>query len=46
MKFREEADYNPSYTFSSEDFLEFRKDAELLAKKILKYLKETGFIDN
>jgi len=31
MKYREEADYNPSYIFTKEDFYKFRKEAEILA---------------
>jgi uncharacterized protein (UPF0332 family) len=27
MKYREEADYNPSYIFTRDDFLEFKKEA-------------------
>src|SRR3990172_1979576 len=27
MKYREEADYNPTYTFTKEDFTEFKKEA-------------------
>ena len=40
MKFREEADYNPSYMFNREDFIAFRKEAEELSDKIKGYLKE------
>ena len=32
MKFREEADYNPSYSFAAEDFRELRTEAEELAQ--------------
>lgn len=34
MKYREEADYNPSYSFTKEDFIELRKEAEELAETI------------
>jgi len=44
MKYREEADYNPSYVFTREDFIEFRKDAEDLANKIKNYLIEKGYL--
>ena len=44
MKFREEADYNPSYTFTNEDFIEFKKEAEELADKIRKYLRKKGYV--
>ena len=43
MKFREEADYNPSYTFTNEDFIEFKKEAEELADKIRKYLRKKRY---
>ena len=42
MKYREEADYNPTYTFTKEDFTEFKKEAGQLADNINKYLKKGG----
>jgi uncharacterized protein (UPF0332 family) len=44
MKYREEADYNPSYVFTEEDFMEFRKEAEGMADKIKGYLTEKGYL--
>lgn len=44
MKYREEADYNPSYVFTGEDFMEFRKEAEGMADKIKGYLTEKGYL--
>jgi uncharacterized protein (UPF0332 family) len=44
MKYRQEADYNPSYVFTSEDFIEFRKDAEMLVQKITSWLKREGYL--
>jgi len=44
MKYREEADYNPSYIFTKEDFIEFKKEAEELSDRIKAYLKNTGYI--
>lgn len=44
MKYREEADYNPSYRFTKEDYLEFRGEAEGLAQKINAYLKERNYL--
>ena len=44
MKYREEADYNPSYTFTKEDFIEFKKEAEDLSSKIKAYLNKMGYI--
>lgn len=46
MKYREEADYNPSYVFTRDDFIEFKKDAEDLANKIRNYLIEKGYHEN
>ena len=31
MKYREEADYNPSYAFTKEDYTELRREADALA---------------
>lgn len=44
MKYREEADYNPSYIFTNEDFIEFKKEAEELASKIRRLLKKKGYL--
>ncbi len=44
MKYREEADYNPGYSFTKEDFIEFRKEAKDLSDKIKGYLKERSYI--
>lgn len=44
MKYREEADYNPSYIFTKEDFIEFKKEAEELVNKINTYLQEKGYL--
>ncbi len=44
MKYREEADYNPSYMFTAEDFSEFNKEALDLAENIHAYLKETNYL--
>ena len=44
MKFREEADYNPSYTFIKDDYKEFRGDVSTVSENIKRYLSETGFI--
>lgn len=43
MKYREEADYNPAYVFTKEDFVEFRGEAEVLSDKIREYLKQKGY---
>lgn len=44
MKYRQEADYNPSYVFTPEDFIEFRKEAEMLIQKITSRLKQEGYL--
>lgn len=44
MKYREEADYNPSYAFTREDFMEFRKEAEVLIQKIITHLGKNGYL--
>jgi uncharacterized protein (UPF0332 family) len=44
MKFREEADYNPAYFFTREDFILFKKEAEELADKIKAYLGDKGYL--
>ncbi len=44
MKYREEADYNPSYSFTTEDFKNFKNDAEALIKKIMDHLREKNYL--
>jgi uncharacterized protein (UPF0332 family) len=44
MKYREEADYNPSYTFTPEDFNEFKNDAEAVIQKIIIHLREKAYL--
>ena len=44
MKYREEADYNPSYTFAREDFIEFKDESDRLIQKIMVYLKANGYL--
>jgi uncharacterized protein (UPF0332 family) len=44
MKYREEADYNPAYIFTREDFVELRKEAGELSDKIKAYLKERNYL--
>jgi len=45
MKFREEADYNPSYVFTKEDFIDLEKEADNLFRKIKNYLKEKEYFN-
>jgi uncharacterized protein (UPF0332 family) len=44
MKFREEADYKPSYTFVPEDFADFKSGAEGVIQRITHYLKNKGYL--
>jgi hypothetical protein len=44
MKHREEADYNPSYFFTKEDFIALKKEAEQMADVIRAYLKDKGYL--
>jgi len=44
MKYREEADYNPSYIFTREDYIEFRKETEGLSERIRTFLKQTAYL--
>jgi hypothetical protein len=43
MKYREEADYNPAYTFSKEDFIGLRTEADELSGQIRTHLKARGY---
>ncbi|MFH1758827.1 MAG: HEPN domain-containing protein [Pseudomonadota bacterium] len=44
MKYREEADYNPAYIFSKEDYIELRKEVVELSDEIIAYLKEKDYL--
>lgn len=44
MKYREEADYNPSYVFTSEDYLEFEKEAKHVSGAMEQFLKDKGYL--
>lgn len=44
MKYRAEADYNPSYVFTEADYRDFKKDAEELVKKITDILSKEGLL--
>jgi uncharacterized protein (UPF0332 family) len=46
MKFREEADYNPSYIFTKEDFKDLAVEADNLFLKIRAYLKDKGYFND
>jgi uncharacterized protein (UPF0332 family) len=45
MKFREEADYNPSYIFTKEDFKDLAIEADNLFLKITVYLKDKDYFN-
>ena len=44
MKYREEADYNPSYSFAPEDFLSMRQEAEAFAGEVKEHLRREGYL--
>ena len=44
MRYREEADYNPSHRFSSEDFVECRDEARKLSGQIHDHLEDMGYL--
>lgn len=44
MKYREEADYNPSYVFTQEDFTLLQKEAKKLTREIRTYLKKKAYL--
>jgi uncharacterized protein (UPF0332 family) len=46
MKYREEADYNPSYIFTEEDYVSFKNEASGLHDKIRQFLKSEKLISN
>ncbi len=44
MKYREEADYNPSYGFTRDDFIEFKSEAEAVIHKIITHLEGKNYL--
>ena len=44
MKYREEADYNPAYVFTKDDFIALRQETEQLKEKILAHLKGKSYL--
>jgi uncharacterized protein (UPF0332 family) len=44
MKYREEADYNPSYMFVEADYLQLRAEVEALMGRICGYLQAQGYL--
>lgn len=41
MKYREEADYNPAYLFTVEDYVDLRKEVKRLSDQIRDHLQNT-----
>jgi uncharacterized protein (UPF0332 family) len=46
MKYREEADYNPSHPFSAEDLAAMLQEARQLADRVVKLLEDAGYLSN
>ncbi len=44
MKYRQEADYNPSYMFGSEDYMEFKQEVVIVLQKISTWLEQEGYL--
>jgi uncharacterized protein (UPF0332 family) len=44
MKYRGEADYNPSYVFTKEDYEDFKNEAEEIHNKIIEFLEKEKLI--
>lgn len=44
MKYRGEADYNPSYIFTGQDYQNFKKEAEALFQMITNHLTHDGYV--
>jgi uncharacterized protein (UPF0332 family) len=44
MKYRQEADYNPSYMFAPEDYIEFKEEVVIMIQKIHTWLEEGGYL--
>lgn len=40
MKYRGEADYNPSYVFTKDDYTDFKKEAEVLHSQVIEFLQK------
>ncbi len=44
MKYRGEADYNPSYIFTEADYSEFKEEATELHNKVIEFLKKDNLL--
>lgn len=45
MKYREEADYNPSYVFTKDDYLSFKQEADRLFEQIMERLRKERMVE-
>jgi len=45
MKYREEADYNPSYVFTKDDYAQFKVEADSLFELIIECLRKEGMVE-
>jgi hypothetical protein len=45
MKYREEADYNPSYVFTKDDYTHFKVEADSLVELIIERLRKEGMME-
>jgi uncharacterized protein (UPF0332 family) len=45
MKYREEADYNPSYVFTKDDYTQFKVEADSLFELIIEHLRKEGMVE-
>jgi len=45
MKYREEADYNPSYVFTKDDYGHFKREADSLFGRIIECLRKEGMVE-
>jgi ubiquinone biosynthesis protein UbiJ len=43
MKYREEADYNPSYTFTADEVRRLRDETAALSNRIADLIRQSGF---
>jgi uncharacterized protein (UPF0332 family) len=44
MKYRGEADYNPSYVFNQKDYEDFKNEATEIRNQVIKFLKKENLI--
>ena len=44
MKYRQGADYNPSYMFTAGDYIEFKQEVVIVIQKITTWLEQEGYL--